>query len=117
MHMASIIIASACFYVVSTSIGVADEVPTFNVAPLCRGIAAQARDPGELGDPSVSFKACMEGEQTDRATVVKEWHTFSAQSRKDCADEAQTGGEASYTDLLTCLEMARDADDKVLQAD
>ena len=110
MYRASIVIAGACFYVLSAAGSLADDVPALDVVPLCHGIAAQGMDPGEVGDPSVSFKGCMESEQSDRATLAKEWHTFSAQSRKSCAEEAQTGGESSYTDLLTCLEMAREVE-------
>jgi hypothetical protein len=86
----------------------ADDVPKLDVAPLCHGIADQGADPLETGDPMVSFKQCIESEQTDRATVAKEWSQFSAESKQMCTDEATDGGESSYTDLLTCLEMARD---------
>lgn len=116
MNRTPIIVASACFSVFFAATGSTDEVPALNVAPLCRGIAAQGADPGEQGDPSASFQGCMASEQNDRATLAKEWHRFSAQSRKDCADEAQTGGESSYTDLLTCLEMARDVEHEGSQA-
>jgi hypothetical protein len=110
MHTVSITVAAACFYVLSAATGSADEVPTLNVTPLCHGIAVEGTGPSEVGDPGLSFQACMEGEQNDRATLAKEWHTFSAQSIKDCTEEAQTGGESSYTDLLTCLEMAQDVE-------
>ena len=40
--------------------------------------------------------------------MKKEWSTFSAGNRKHCVAEATMGGEFSYTDLVTCLEMARD---------
>jgi hypothetical protein len=38
----------------------------------------------------------------------KEWSTFSTDDKKHCVVESQMGGEASYTELMTCLEMARD---------
>jgi hypothetical protein len=40
--------------------------------------------------------------------MINEWSTFSADDSRHCAAEATMGGESSYTDLLTCLEMARD---------
>jgi hypothetical protein len=40
--------------------------------------------------------------------MIKEWTSFSADDRTHCTAEAKMGGESSYTDLLTCLEMARD---------
>jgi hypothetical protein len=85
-----------------------DETPVLNVLPLCHGIVDQGADPLQAGDPSVSLKQCLEAEQEDRETMKKEWPTFSATDKKHCIAEATMGGESSYTDLLTCLEMARD---------
>jgi hypothetical protein len=109
MRPMSILVASA-FFVFSTSVVLADEIPKLDTAPLCRGIADQGADPLEAGDPTVSFKQCMASEQSDRATLAKEWSRFSADSKQTCVDEASAGGESSYTDLLTCLEMARDVE-------
>jgi len=83
-----------------------DQYPTLNVAPLCHGITDQS-DLQE-GLRSVTFDQCMKAEQTDRETMIKEWPTFSASDKAHCIAEAQMGGESSYTDLVTCLEMARD---------
>jgi hypothetical protein len=56
----------------------------------------------------VSLDECLKAEKVDRKTMIKEWSQFSASDRKHCIAEATMGGESSYTDLLTCLEMARD---------
>jgi hypothetical protein len=50
----------------------------------------------------------MKAEQEDRQTMINEWSTFSSSQRQHCIAEATMGGESSYTDLVTCLEMARD---------
>jgi hypothetical protein len=50
----------------------------------------------------------MKAEQTDRESMIKEWSTFSASDKQHCIAEATMGGDSSYTDLITCLEMARD---------
>jgi hypothetical protein len=114
--MRPILIAVGGFWLcaLSAPMALADEVPNLDVAPLCRGIADQGADPLEAGDPAVSFKQCMESERNDRATVAKEWSSFPADSKQMCADEATAGGESSYTDLLSCLEMARDVNDTSL---
>ena len=91
---------------VSVSAARSDQYPTLNTAPLCHGITNQS-DLQE-GFRSVSFDQCMQAEQTDRETMIKEWSTFLADERRHCVAEATMGGESSYTDLLTCLEMARD---------
>ena len=50
----------------------------------------------------------MQSEQAVREELKKEWSTFSAADKQHCVSLAKTGGESSYTELLTCLEMARD---------
>jgi hypothetical protein len=88
----------------------AADVPQLNVAPMCHGIADQDADPMEAGDPKVSFKQCMDSENADKATLQKEWSTFAAVDQRQCTDAVTMGGLPSYTDLVTCLEMARDVE-------
>lgn len=83
-----------------------DAYPKLDVAPLCHGIVAQS-DLQE-GLQSVTFDQCMQAEQDDHNEMIKEWSTFSADDKSHCIAEATMGGESSYTDLVTCLEMARD---------
>jgi len=85
-----------------------DELPVLNVLPLCRGITSQGAAPLQAGDRSVTLKQCLDAEQADRETMKNEWSTFSAADKKHCIAEATMGGESSYTELVTCLEMARD---------
>ncbi len=84
-------------------------MPTLDVRPVCRGIASQSADPGvgQSGQAD-TFQRCTESEQAVREQVRKEWPAFSAADKRHCATLAKTGGESSYTELLTCLEMARD---------
>ena len=83
-----------------------DDIPTLDVNPVCRGIAMQ----GELeaGLQQTSFQQCVQSEQAVRADVKKEWSTFSTADKTHCVALAKTGGESSYTELITCMEMARD---------
>jgi hypothetical protein len=83
-----------------------DRFPKLNVAPLCHGITDQSTL--QLGFRTVTFDQCMKAEQEDRQTMIKEWSTFSSSDKQHCIAEATMGGESSYTDLVTCLEMARD---------
>ena len=85
-----------------------DEVPTLKVEQLCHGIVNQSSDPLEAGTRSVSFNECIQAEQEDREQTIKEWPTFSAADKKLCVAEVTAGGDSSYTDLITCLEMSRD---------
>ena len=75
---------------------------------VCQGIAQQGgvsfRDP----NIAVEKKNCMDSEHSTRDEIAKQWSSFSAADKTACTNEATMGGELSYTELLTCLEMARD---------
>jgi hypothetical protein len=87
---------------------VADSVPTLNVEQVCEGIAQQGgvtfHDP-QIGQEK---KDCLDSEKQIRDELVKQWSSFSADDRSACTNESVMGGDSSYTELLTCLEMARD---------
>jgi hypothetical protein len=87
---------------------VTDSVPVLNVEPVCQGIAQQGgvsfRDPAMAKEK----QDCIQSEQDVRSELVKQWSNFSAADRASCVNESRMGGESSYTELLTCLEMARD---------
>jgi len=89
---------------------VADAVPRFNLDPVCRAIAQQG---GLDLEPNRSarqdFKSCIKSEMAVRGKLAKQWSTFKPSDRANCIGESTAGGMASYTDLLTCLQMASDA--------
>ncbi|HEX3936908.1 MAG TPA: hypothetical protein VHX43_05325 [Xanthobacteraceae bacterium] len=87
---------------------VADSVPTLNVQQVCQGIAQQGGVSFHDTDIAVEKKNCLDSEQASRDQVVKEWSSFAPADRTACTSESEMGGESSYTELLTCLEMARD---------
>jgi hypothetical protein len=83
-----------------------DDIPTLDVNPVCRGIASQSEL--EAGLQRTNLDQCIQSEQAVREQVKKEWSTFSTADKTHCVALAKTGGESSYTELLTCMEMARD---------
>ena len=87
---------------------VADDVPTLNVEQVCQGIAQQGGVTFHDAAVGEEKKNCIDSEQATRDQMVKEWSTFAAPDKVACISESRTGGESSYTELLTCLEMARD---------
>ena len=93
----------------STVWAASDAIPTLDVRPVCRGIASQSADPG-VGqrDQTETFKQCIESEQAVLEQLKQVWSAFSAADKRHCVTLATTGGESSNTELLTCLEMARD---------
>ena len=90
------------------------DIPDLNVEPVCRGIAQQAASPAEKGDVDLAYSQCLNSEQAMRHKLVNEWSTFAPAQRSNCID-AELAGMASYTDLVSCLEMARDAANMNLQ--
>lgn len=85
-----------------------DNVPVLNIEPVCQGIARQGGS--SFHDPEVAKEKqdCLKSEKEVREELVKQWSTFPAADRSACISEATMGGDSSYTELLTCLEMARD---------
>jgi hypothetical protein len=87
---------------------VSDSVPVLNVEPVCQGIAVQGGS--SFHDPAIAKEKqdCLQSEKETRDELVKRWSTFSSADKNHCINEASMGGDSSYTELLTCLEMARD---------
>jgi hypothetical protein len=71
----------------------------------------------EVGLQRTSFERCVQSEQAVREDLKKEWSTFSTADKSHCVALAKTGGESSYTELITCMEMARDVRKLHSQAD
>jgi hypothetical protein len=60
-----------------------------------------------LGDPSV----CLGQEWSAREQLRREWRSFSRDDKIECVPLATLGGSPTYTELLTCLELSREARD------
>ena len=102
--------ATALALVTQLTVAIADGVPRYNLAPLCRGIAQQ----GSMSLlPSQSapkdYKSCIRSEMGVRRQLVKLWPTFKASNKVNCVGENSAGGLSSYTGLLSCLQMAQEA--------
>jgi len=82
---------------------VADTVPKLNYEPSCRAAASS----GSIASRDVN--ACKRDEETARAKLVEIWSRFAAAQRSHCVQLTSLGGSPSYVEVLTCLEMARDA--------
>jgi hypothetical protein len=87
---------------------VSDSVPTLNVDQVCQGIAQQGGVSFHDNDVSDEKKNCLDSEQATRDELVKQWSSFAPADKTACTNESRMGGDSSYTELLTCLEMARD---------
>ncbi len=81
----------------------ADSVPKFDVERTCRAAV------GEAGVPGGDSAECQRDEQDARSKLEKDWSQYSAAQRSQCDGLVTTGGAPSYVELLTCLEMAKQA--------
>ena len=87
------------------------DVPTYNIDAICRGAASIAR----LLETSAPDNAqnCREDERSARQQLLQQWTHFDATDRSMCDGAAQSGAvEPTYTELMTCLEVARDNHDR-----
>ena|ERR1043165_1160428 len=79
-----------------------DQPPTLNIAPTC---ASADRD----FSPDIKLRQCERIEEEARNTLAADWTKFSVADRRDCLAVTKIGGVPSYVQVLTCLEIARDA--------
>src|SRR5258708_38396897 len=79
-------------------IAVSDTVPKFDTVREC----------SLEGGPRADVARCSRDEAAALRQVQEAWAQYTAADRKACTTEATIGDFASYVELLTCLEMARD---------
>jgi hypothetical protein len=78
-----------------------DGVPNFNVEPSCRAAAQQAASADYV-------TVCRKSEQRAHDEIARQWPQSTTADKAQCVPAAMAGGNPTYTELLTCLEMARD---------
>jgi hypothetical protein len=91
-------------FVAFASIAAAQQgVPTIDIGPTCRAAAK-----GSTGMQQ-DFDSCRKSEEAARDILVQQWSSYLAADRGSCFRLTTTGTPGTYTELLTCLEMKRDA--------
>jgi hypothetical protein len=76
-----------------------DKLPAFDIAHTCQAEGTSVVAPGR----------CTQDEGKARDQVQTKWSQFAAADKATCTKTTRTDGTPSYVELLTCLEMARDA--------
>jgi hypothetical protein len=74
-----------------------------NVSPSCQ---AAARGAVTLGR---NTKACLGDEHEAQDSLAQTWSKYNAADKIQCIGNVTNGGPASYVELLSCLEIMRDA--------
>jgi hypothetical protein len=81
----------------------ADGPPKLDLAPTCDAAARFSITAGR------DKEACLEDERTAESTLAQNWSKYNAVDKTQCTGNVKTGGPASYVELLSCLEIMRDA--------
>ncbi len=84
-------------------IAVVDKVPELNFEPICREAGGENR----LGKDDL--ETCRKGETDARDELARQWSEFGSADRARCVRLSSSNRAASYVEVLTCLEMDRDA--------
>jgi hypothetical protein len=77
----------------------ADPVPVLDIGPGCRATVDMA---------GMSEQTCLVDERAARDDLAKVWSGFAASDKAMCVDQTRSYNP-SYVELLTCLELMRDA--------
>jgi hypothetical protein len=103
--MLSRIAIAALLLGLQVAIAVADGPPKLDVTISCKAAADYSISPGRDKD------SCIGDEDTAKGTLVQNWSKYNAADKTQCIGTVTTGGPPSYVELLSCLEIMRDAKD------
>jgi hypothetical protein len=81
----------------------ADNLPKLDVTASCNAAARGAISVGR------DKESCLADERAAEATLNQSWSKYSAADKTQCVGNVKTGGPPSYVELLSCLEIMRDA--------
>ncbi len=79
-----------------------DRVPNFNVQRNC-GLEAEGATNVQL-----TRKSCVQDEVDAKKQLNQRWAKLGAKTKGECVGESSVGGDQSYVELLTCLQMTSD---------
>jgi hypothetical protein len=85
------------------AVALADAPPKLDVTTTCNAASQYAISAGRDKD------ACMGDERTAETTLAHNWSKYSADDKSQCVGTVKTGGPSSYVELLSCIEVSRDA--------
>jgi hypothetical protein len=81
----------------------ADDPPKLDVTTTCNAAAQFALAGGR------DKEGCLGDEHEAESTIGQNWSKYNAVDKTQCVGTVKTGGSASYVELLSCLEIMRDA--------
>jgi len=102
-RLCGLIVGGALTISATSAVTAQDQVPVLDVDPTCRGTETTAAGFGR--GPEV----CRRTELGARDELTKQWSEFPPADRRRCVQLATMTNIPSYVQMLTCLEMAREA--------
>ena len=78
------------------------QVPTLNIGRSC------SADAGEAANVQLTTGECQRDEADAKKQLDQRWSRLSADAKRQCVKESTIGGDQSYVELLTCLQMSSD---------
>jgi hypothetical protein len=109
MHTLTVSVIGAAMAAALLGIAAAGGPPELDVRPSCRAADRVSVAVAGADKAHSDMKACLDDERTAKAALLKLWASFGPVARTQCVGMNRTGGPPSYVELLTCLEVMRDA--------
>jgi hypothetical protein len=97
------IAVAALLLELDVAVAVADGPPKLDVTMTCEAAAQYSISAGR------DKEACLGDESTAQTTLTQNWSKYNAEDRNQCVGTVKTGGPPSYVELLSCIEILRDA--------
>jgi hypothetical protein len=99
----ALICAAFVATLLTAAIAVSDSPPKLSVGQSCEAAASGAVS------LSRDKAACMSDERAAQDQIIKDWSQYPPVEKTQCIGMNRTGGPSSYVELLSCLEILRDA--------
>lgn len=89
--------------VVGASAALAEVAPKLDVKATCR------RAEPLSGAEKTAYQSCLSDEMDAQKELAKTWSSFKGAARATCLQETKIGGAPSYVELITCLQLDKQA--------
>lgn len=101
--MRGIFVLLACLFLIPPAMArPGGRVPSFNVQRNC-GLEAEGATNAQL-----TKKSCVQDEVQAKKQLDRRWAKLGPKAKGECVGESSIGGDQSYVELLTCLQMTSD---------
>jgi hypothetical protein len=98
-----LVYAASAAMLATVSFATAAGPPKLNVVPSCESAGAGSVVAGR------NTQACLDDERAAQNELTKNWATYAAADKTLCVGMNRTGGPSSYVELVSCLNIIRDA--------